>query len=1562
MPTRLRDNSIDAESQTDSSSPSPSPTPMPTPSSSRNDLAMRQRSDAQSATGSKRRRATTVASEPSNNRQRTVEPDNNENSDDDQFFDVYDPDQPLQERRILQKDLRNLLKDINENSEEYLQKDSHGLHDTILKANELSKKVKQTTEATIDSRLLVSTTDLSYRKALRLAQGSLSQGLDLDEFVSKAIAYMRHGGGISDDNALELSSTQRQRRTVTRRRGNGQAHADEDEDDEGDIGDEGDMMNWPHLGRFACLPHIRRPALPGFLLGPLSVEKKARRMTKRSAPFRPESLRETRPEVLDVDDMAKKENDLTALCTNILQHLHSIQAETQEIVADLIEDDMDDTEKMRLMHQHGLRSTGGIDLMRFVVNPDSFGQTVENMFYVSFLIRDGRVEIELDEHDLPAIAPVDREPVDDGTQQRHGSSKHQAILSMDEQTWREIIDVFQITNPMIPHRREANHSGPGGRGWFVRRADEAEKEEDESSKYTAGKGVVHGGDAVTAETEYTQEHEKTKSGSDTERRQERGTRDTGAVESTNPRQPSPGGLERFTSALEKWEDSMLVCQQLLEHMPQVQRCLRPEDLNPAEGLCSTGWRAMEEYQALAARAARTTQQGERGRQSVDGMEGVLPAETTMVGFAHETLFIVMRYLAMMGPMLKHVEWQYESSPWGTDDHRTAGDAEMEAVQDLLGQVERLKEEKFALRRQVAAAEAAATAAAAAAAKEGEEREREREDAPKKESAKDSSLARSRPELCPRCRNAMAQQQEMPAKSSPAWSTRSSERQSVPRSLSVALGSISLGSISLVSTAADCIASRGDNIADIRDSSLLPMEEHERTCSHTFSEGQAELLQKPISARRERPCLVLDWPSRENTTDSSDDDESPRRPPQAARGGEATAAGLAAKYRDLMAESRLLDADFQQLEEEYDVLAAAHEKTTKECELLKDKLDDLWEEHDLLRRRYDYERVVHNRVTAMYVTKTSGVTWNKVTHAQTGSESGSESSSVSPKTVAGPFRKNIKRPSSPAPETATVPDPAPASEDHLRQRNNMDNLRQSQDQSLYAFLSEQWLCWIAIYDAIWSTILRGVHSEPVLLSRGSEMETRRQGSSCCMSRSASNGGGGIPWRALLFMLTHLTLLAALLSWFSCQLERDIWLQANGLTRNQLIAYTRGELVWLSNLGLGRGWKRMTGMTGQEVKTLVLWMGLNSRRVMALVSGRRVAASSFRVRAVRAIAPRQYSRSYSHSRARAHNDDDDSIWWTWTVGAFTGSSATSHDSNSSSSSNGNSNNSGSSNSGSNNNNNSSSNMSASLVPANPADVMVIRNVTPNIVTFSVPFSRFGRIKIGGRGTLVKLTSGNLAVFSPVALTEESKAKVAALGGQVAYIIALDFEHHIFISEWAKQYPGAKIIGPDGLLEKRAKQHKDPMISNDSFAVVFTKTNKRTVKISDEFDADFDYEYVDGHVNKEIVFHYKPDKVLIEADLMFNLPPVEQYSKVPDGQKPGGFADKLFQSAQSTAGDATWMKRFNWYLAAKDRASVNDSIKLIDQWDFTTLIPCHGDVIEGNAKDIFRKVFQWHLQGKK
>lgn len=228
-------------------------------------------------------------------------------------------------------------------------------------------------------------------------------------------------------------------------------------------------------------------------------------------------------------------------------------------------------------------------------------------------------------------------------------------------------------------------------------------------------------------------------------------------------------------------------------------------------------------------------------------------------------------------------------------------------------------------------------------------------------------------------------------------------------------------------------------------------------------------------------------------------------------------------------------------------------------------------------------------------------------------------------------------------------------------------------------------------------------------------------------------------------------------------------------------------------------------------------------------------------------------------------------------------------------------------------------------------------------------------------MKLTSGALAVFSPVALTDPVKAKVAELGGNVRYIVALDFEHHIFVSEWAKQYPEAKLVGPEGLPEKRAKQH-DAKIGNEAFSVVFTKADKRQTRIGDDFDADFEYEYVDAHANLEIVFFYKPDRVLIQADLLFNLPATEQYSRVPEAERPGGgILDKVFSGAQDISGDARWLKRANWYLI-KDRQSFNQSMHRIDQWDFVTMIPCHGDVMQDKTKETFRKVFEWHLKGHK
>ena len=223
-------------------------------------------------------------------------------------------------------------------------------------------------------------------------------------------------------------------------------------------------------------------------------------------------------------------------------------------------------------------------------------------------------------------------------------------------------------------------------------------------------------------------------------------------------------------------------------------------------------------------------------------------------------------------------------------------------------------------------------------------------------------------------------------------------------------------------------------------------------------------------------------------------------------------------------------------------------------------------------------------------------------------------------------------------------------------------------------------------------------------------------------------------------------------------------------------------------------------------------------------------------------------------------------------------------------------------------------------------------------------------------VRLQSGALAVFSPTALTPEVKSTVESLGNNVSYIAALDIEHHIYVSDWAKAYPSAALLGPEGLQEKR---EKSPETAGHTFKHIWTSKNKDTMKVDSDFDREFEVEYVGSHANKELVFCYKPDRTLIEADMMFNLPAYEQFSKA--GENPeSGLLNRLFNGLQNTTGPAAWQKRFLWYAASSsNRPEFNKSTQRIASWDFDRIIPCHGDVIETGGKGVFRKVFEWHLK---
>ncbi|KAJ5609622.1 hypothetical protein N7528_010189 [Penicillium herquei] len=261
---------------------------------------------------------------------------------------------------------------------------------------------------------------------------------------------------------------------------------------------------------------------------------------------------------------------------------------------------------------------------------------------------------------------------------------------------------------------------------------------------------------------------------------------------------------------------------------------------------------------------------------------------------------------------------------------------------------------------------------------------------------------------------------------------------------------------------------------------------------------------------------------------------------------------------------------------------------------------------------------------------------------------------------------------------------------------------------------------------------------------------------------------------------------------------------------------------------------------------------------------------------------------------------------------------------------------------------------LFPSDPSATMVIRSVAPQITTFSLPFARFGIMRFGARGTLVKLETGSLAVFSPVSLTPEVRETVQSQGGSVKYIIAPDLEHHLHITAWKNAFPEAHIIAPEGLWEKRQKV---PEFKDTPFEHVFKKDGSPRT-ISQEFDAEFEIEYVHGHSSRELVFLHKPSHTMIEADLLFNLPANEQYSRTEEGST-ANFLTRLFLPVLAVKAPATPHRRFAWYILAKDKKAFTESMRRIIRWDFTRIIPCHGDVIEIGAKGVFQDVFAWFLK---
>ncbi|CCH59541.1 hypothetical protein TBLA_0B07230 [Henningerozyma blattae CBS 6284] len=102
-----------------------------------------------------------------------------------------------------------------------------------------------------------------------------------------------------------------------------------------------------------------------------------------------------------------------------------------------------------------------ISLFKFIIDPESFSKSIENLFYTSFLIKENRLVLEEDEDGMPTIRI--KEEILSNTQERaieiqnrNKAPQNHIIFQMDMPTWRKLIEKYDIKSSFLRSSKKSH--------------------------------------------------------------------------------------------------------------------------------------------------------------------------------------------------------------------------------------------------------------------------------------------------------------------------------------------------------------------------------------------------------------------------------------------------------------------------------------------------------------------------------------------------------------------------------------------------------------------------------------------------------------------------------------------------------------------------------------------------------------------------------------------------------------------------------------------------------------------------------------------------------------------------------------------------------------------------------------------------------------------------------------------------------------------------------------------------------------------------------------------------
>lgn len=232
-------------------------------------------------------------------------------------------------------------------------------------------------------------------------------------------------------------------------------------------------------------------------------------------------------------------------------------------------------------------------------------------------------------------------------------------------------------------------------------------------------------------------------------------------------------------------------------------------------------------------------------------------------------------------------------------------------------------------------------------------------------------------------------------------------------------------------------------------------------------------------------------------------------------------------------------------------------------------------------------------------------------------------------------------------------------------------------------------------------------------------------------------------------------------------------------------------------------------------------------------------------------------------------------------------------------------------------------------------MIKAVDADIWVAEQPLRYFG-LSVGTRMTVIRLVSGDLAVISPIQVSDGLVSELNGLG-EVRHIIAPNLYHYLFVADFKAAYPTATFWATPGLKGKKPDLAIDQMIDSDSTSpwpglerLFFDGFKTLGPSGPDPLD--------------EWVFYHAASRTLILTDTAFHFD--ESFPWLTQlVTKIGGGYKSLSPSM---------LER----LATTDKAQVKAAAERVLSWDFDRVIMAHGSIVERDGKAQFQRGYEQFL----